>query len=119
VPAVRRKRGSQNKIARDVKNGIIDGAVAHGEDGKGKGGLVGYMRFCARRYPKQYMQLLGRLLPYNISADVASGAIATINIISVPEGHYVSVPQEVLERQPKVLEPPPQRTRARGRGRLR
>jgi hypothetical protein len=84
VPKVRTKRGTQNKITQDLRRGIIEGAVEHGEDGKGKGGLVGYLKFCARKHPKAYLGLLGKLLPYNISADVAAGTTATFNIIAVP-----------------------------------
>ena len=38
-----------------------------GEDGKGKDGLVGYLRKIARTQPKTYAALLGRLLPYQIT----------------------------------------------------
>lgn len=63
--------GSGNKIQRDLKLGLIHGAEKHGSDGNGLGGLFGYLEMCAATYPKQYMTLLGRLLPLQITATGA------------------------------------------------
>jgi hypothetical protein len=41
---IRRQKGTPNKITRDIKNGIVEAAVKLGSDGKGKDGLVGYLR---------------------------------------------------------------------------
>jgi hypothetical protein len=68
VPPVRRQKGTRNKITRDLKDGIIHGAVVHGSDGRGKGGLWGYLEMCARRFPKEYLWLLARLLPLDLRA---------------------------------------------------
>lgn len=88
----RRERGQHNKITRDLKEGIVTAAIQVGEDGKGKGGLVGYLRFLARKQPKAFSQLLGRVLPLQISATPGS-FIGSVNIIPVPPDKYLSAEQ--------------------------
>lgn len=99
VPPNRRPRqkGSLNKITRDIKNGIIDAAILHGEDGKGKGGLTGYLKMCATRHPKNYMRLIARVLPYTITAEIEANAmIHSVNIIPVPVKMFVPAEQVQL-----------------------
>jgi hypothetical protein len=87
---VRRARGTANRITRDIKNGIIEAAVALGSDGKGKGGLVGYLKFLGKRHPKAFAQLLGKLMPLQVSTDGVGVALGPINIIAVPADRYLS-----------------------------
>ena len=92
-PIVRRRKGTQNKIARDLRNGIIYGAAKHGSDGKGKNGLWGFLEFAARNYPKEYLKLLARLLPYTISADtkaLGSCGIGNVTIVAAPSDLFLS-----------------------------
>jgi hypothetical protein len=42
-------------------------AEAVGEDGEGLDGLVGYLTMAAKQYPKNFMYLLGRVLPYQVA----------------------------------------------------
>jgi hypothetical protein len=102
MPQHRKKPGTKNKITRDLKEAIIDAAVRHGSDGKGKGGLVGYLQFLATNYPKPFSSLLGRLLPLQVNGEVA-GFLATINITAVPEGHFLK-PEDFAQMLPL---PPP------------
>ena len=74
-----RSMGKQNKLTRDLKEGIIDAAVASGYDGKGKDGLAGYLKMLADKYPKQYTSLLGRMLPLQISGNLNT-FIGAVNI---------------------------------------
>ncbi|BBB99001.1 hypothetical protein [Bradyrhizobium elkanii] len=91
APKYSRQKGVLNKVTRDIKNGIIEGAIQHGYDGKGKGGLDGYLRMCATKYPKQYMRLLARVLPYTITAEIESRAlIASINVIPIPADLFLT-----------------------------
>ena len=76
-----RSMGKQNKLTRDLKEGIIDAAVASGYDGKGKDGLAGYLKMLADKYPKQYTSLLGRMLPLQISGNLNT-FIGAVNISS-------------------------------------
>jgi hypothetical protein len=64
--------------------------------GRTKGGLVGYCHHLAERHPKAYCGLLGKLLPFNLNANVASATVNEVRIISVPadeaiEGTLVGV----------------------------
>jgi hypothetical protein len=102
-PPIGRQKGNVAKVTRDLKAGIINGAIAHGADGEGLNGLDGYLQMCATRYPKQYMQLLGKLMPHVINADVSAPYIGAVNIVSIPSGRYLS--QQDIER---LREPPPQ-----------
>jgi hypothetical protein len=106
------RRGIQNKICRDLKEGLLEGAIRHGYDGNGLHGLVGYCHHLAERYPKTYGYLLGKLLPYNLNASVANTGISTVRIVSVPVGVHlnaeqlkrVEAGQSVLDLQPQPLE---------------
>jgi hypothetical protein len=95
-PGQGRVPGVVNKVTRDLKSGILDGAIAHGADGEGAGGLSGYLHMCATRYPRSYMQLLGKLLPLTLSNNGLTGATTTVNIVGIPTDHYLS--KEGLER---------------------
>jgi hypothetical protein len=92
-----------NKITRDLKNGLLDAAIAHGSDGEGAGGLQGYLLMCATRYPRSYMQLLGKLLPFNVAASVNSATINTVRIVSIPSGHFLSADQIARVEQGESL----------------
>jgi hypothetical protein len=89
-PGHGRRRGSVNKANRDLKNGLLTAAINLGRDGQGTGGLVGYCEFLGALHPKAFSQLLGKLLPFNVSAEVNSNYIASVNVISVPADHYLS-----------------------------
>ena len=86
--------GQLNKISRDLKLGIIEGAASHGYDGCGEGGLHGYLAMCAARYPKHYLALLAKLLPLNIGADVTARHISTVNIVAIPHDSYLA-PEDI------------------------
>lgn len=58
-----RPKGVGNKTTTTLKEAILLAAQAVGEDGKGKGGLEGYLRAVAKAEPKAYTSLLGRVLP--------------------------------------------------------
>lgn len=62
-----RAKGVPNKTTALLKDAIIQAAVAVGEDGKGKGELVGYCKFLAANEPKAFASLMGRVLPMQIT----------------------------------------------------
>jgi len=65
-----RKKGVPNKLTRTLKEAIVLAAEAEGSDGKGRDGLVGYLRSVARDRPAVYTQLLGKLLPLEVQAKL-------------------------------------------------
>jgi hypothetical protein len=87
-----------------VKETVIAGLAAIGSDGKGAGGLKGYVTFLGTRYPKQGARLLERLLPPSVVAvnnPSGSQQIGTVNIVSVPSGKFLSSEEmELTHEQP-------------------
>jgi len=64
-----RPKGAQNYFTRDVKEAIINACSRHGQDGKGKGGLEGYLFRLARDEPKTMGMLLRAVLPTQIAVE--------------------------------------------------
>ncbi|MBR1070233.1 hypothetical protein ABIF66_008851 [Bradyrhizobium japonicum] len=86
-PGPGRSKGSVNKVCRDLKLGIVDAAIALGEDGEGRGGLQGYLQFLGRNHVKAFSHLLGKVLPLTVGADGPGiSTVVAINITSVPAG---------------------------------
>jgi hypothetical protein len=93
-----RAKGLQNKICRDLKEGLIDAAIAHGADGLGAGGLHGYLFLLASEHRKTFAGLLCKLLPLNMTANVEKSLINEVRIISVPSGVHLS-PEQMARAQ--------------------
>jgi hypothetical protein len=63
-----RKPGSRNVVTTMLKDAVLIAAKELGEDGKGMGGLVGWLKRQARAYPEEYLRLLARILPLQVNA---------------------------------------------------
>jgi hypothetical protein len=107
-PGLGRRRGSVNKANRDLKNGLLTAAINLGRDGNGEGGLVGYCEFLGIYHPKAFSNLLGKLLPLNVTADVTTAPVA-INIIGVPHDRYLSA-DDIAKSRGEPYQPPPEVT---------
>jgi hypothetical protein len=59
----------QNKTPKTVGEAVVFAAADVGEDGLGKGGLVGYLRRMARTEPKIFAPLLVRVLANPITVE--------------------------------------------------
>lgn len=81
-----------NKITADLKQGIVGAAAELGYDGKGKGGVQGYLKMLAEDYPKQFTSLLGRVIPLQINASPGA-FIGAVNIVGVPTDRYLTAEQ--------------------------
>jgi hypothetical protein len=57
-------QGGGKKSVPDLHKTLILAAEAAGEDGRGRGGLVGYFRRWALTHPKSFVRLLDRVMPY-------------------------------------------------------
>jgi hypothetical protein len=64
-----RPKGSLNKTTATLKEAILKAAELSGRDGKGKDGLVGYLRRVADDEPKAFAGLLGRVLPLQVTGE--------------------------------------------------
>jgi hypothetical protein len=65
-----RKKGTPNKVGLTVKEGFIEAATRIGLDGKGFGGMVGFMIRAGLLKPASLMTQLGRLVPTEVSVGV-------------------------------------------------
>jgi hypothetical protein len=118
-PKIGRKKGVPNRVTADLKRGVVDAAIALGCDGNGTNGLQGFLMHLGWHHPKAFCGLLAKLLPLQISGDLQhSGGVATVNVISVPAGNYLtqedvarlSAPGLQLERAPQQAEETPAET---------
>ena len=57
-----RQRGTPNKFSAEHKKDILEAAHRVGEDANGTLGVVGYLRWVARRYPRIFCGMLGSVL---------------------------------------------------------
>lgn len=79
-PGSGRRPGSANVFTRLVKEAIVLAAEQVGSDGNGKGGLIGYLRAQARRYPEEYLKLLARLMPYQLVGPNDSAPVVKVEL---------------------------------------
>jgi hypothetical protein len=77
-PGPGRPKGSPNRITKALKDAIILAAQEAGYDGKGKDGLVGYLKHVADTDVKAFCGLLGRVLPLQLSGDQNGPVIVEI-----------------------------------------
>lgn len=61
-----RKVGTTTKTTRLIREAILIAAELEGQDGKGKGKLIGYMRRMAVEDMKAFAMLLGKVIPLQI-----------------------------------------------------
>ena len=84
--------GATNKLTRDLKECILQAAIEVGSDKKGKEGLLGYCKMAAMKHPKQYIGLLARVMPLQITGNIGA-VIGQVNIVTVPVDRYLA-PEE-------------------------
>lgn len=88
----------------DLRLLILDAAAAIGMDGAGRDGLLGYLKFAASTFPKQYMALLSKVLPLQIDSRSTVNVIEHVSIVSVPPDKYMPPPTTSI---PPTIEPMP------------
>lgn len=64
-----RQAGTPNKLTATVKEAVVLAAEQTGQDGKGKDGLIGYLKHVAATDVKAFAGLLGRVIPLQIGGD--------------------------------------------------
>jgi hypothetical protein len=89
----------------DLRLLILDAAAQIGLDGSGKEGLLGYLKFTATAFPKQYMALLSKVMPLQIDSRSTVNVIEHVNIVSVPSDRYM--PPKVIEHSAPAIVPDP------------
>jgi hypothetical protein len=110
-----KQRRAGDRLPRSVKEDVIAGLAAVGEDGEGKNGFRGYVAFLGRKYPKQAARLVERLLPPSVViANNNPGAqINKVTVVSIPSGQFLSSAEldrlkepHVIDHEPESLEAP-------------
>lgn len=61
-----------------LEKALIKAGSETGSDGVGKEGLLGYCKFLARRYPKTFATLLGKVLPLQVNMQVSQEPVRKI-----------------------------------------
>jgi hypothetical protein len=64
-----RSKGTRNKSTPLLKEATLAAANLCGQDGNGKGQLIGYLRMLAREHPAVFARLLTNILPMQINAE--------------------------------------------------
>lgn len=70
APGSGRKPGQKSRVTILLQETILLAAANVGADGKGKGELLGYLESAARRYPKQYLGLIAKVMPTKFEGTV-------------------------------------------------
>jgi hypothetical protein len=93
---VGRQKGAVNKTTRMLKEAILLAAEAVGENKKGKGKLVGYLMFLAKKHPETFSVLLGKLLPLQVNAkvDATSTLVDGTDVTKLPVGELAALYRE-------------------------
>jgi hypothetical protein len=96
-----KKKGTPNKLTRDLKAAILGALEAAG----GEEGSIGYLRLLAINNSSAFASLLGKCLPHTLSADESNGGLGVKMVferhIVWPDGH-----REIEGVTPKQLPAP-------------
>ena len=105
----RRAKGvPTNKLTTlDIQKGILEAANRVGSDGRGTGGWVGYLESAARKHPKYFLPLIGRMVSLDINESDESEGPMSINIVSVPSGHFFDADGNLFARDAIATETKP------------
>ena len=76
------RKGCPNKTTAALKEAILQAAQAVGSDGKGKEGLVGYLKRVAQKDVKAFSSLLGKVLPLQVTGE-DGGPVKTEGTLNV------------------------------------
>jgi hypothetical protein len=96
-----RPKGSLNRFSRNLQEALLEAAQRLGRDGKGEGGLIGYLMWLARKDPKSYAMLLRALMPAEVKATLTVKPLLTPEE-AVAEMRARGLPTELIEHLTKV-----------------
>lgn len=100
--------GSRNRTTRILKEAVLLAAEQVGENGRGRGGLVGYLRKIARTEPRAFCALLQRVLPMQVTAKIDIDSALRERYHSVQEAQRalreLGVPVRRLYQRSEVIE---------------
>lgn len=79
-PGAGRPKGSTGAVNKLLKEAVIEAAAAVGEDGEGKGELVGYLTARAKDQQAAFMALLGKVMPMQVAGTDEDGEPTAVTI---------------------------------------
>lgn len=77
-----RPPGAPNRITATIREAALIAAERVGSDGNGADGLIGYLTKQATECPAQFLALLGKILPLQLTGD-GGGAVQTVSRIEI------------------------------------
>jgi hypothetical protein len=77
-----RPKGSLNKTTATLKEAILKAAELSGNNGKGKDGLIGYLKRVADEDVKAFAGLLGRVLPLQVTGEGGGSVKLEVEFVS-------------------------------------
>ena len=105
-----RKPGTQNATPKLLKDCILMAAELSGQDGEGKGGLVGLLLRMATEDLRAFAMLLGRVLPLqqiesrnDVPAEVVYRSVEEVQRELEERGIRLDVLARALQRRPSTL----------------
>ena len=100
-----RPKGIPNRLSRDIRSAILSAAEQVGEDGDGRGGLVGYCRMLAKRHPKSFSHMLQKLIPIQVKQDGTMVLpVGKVTIVPIKAGSFLSNQQLGLMGRPMTID---------------
>src|SRR5439155_19450975 len=101
-----RKKGVRNRTSLLLKEAILQAATLVGQDGKGKDGLVGYLKMLAVRERAVYARLLEKVLPMQVDVEDRTVKMYTAEKAAMRlRERGLPVPPMLLQVSSKALKP--------------
>jgi hypothetical protein len=94
--AVGQKRG-RHKTTEMMKTLVMDAAGDLGWDGKGKDGTRGWLRRQAKEHPRDYLKLMGKLMPQYIAFEMRTQINAMFRMATERSYESVAEARRALE----------------------
>jgi hypothetical protein len=101
--------GTPNKTTALLKECILQAAEIHGQDGKGKGGLIGFLLNIAEKDLRAYAMLLSRVMPLQVDhrkevkVEVTYRSVEEIQEELAQRGIRLDLLARALYTKPKLL----------------
>jgi hypothetical protein len=91
------RKGKPNRVTDMMRTLVMDAAGDLGYDGKGKNGARGYLRRQAEKYPRDYLKLMGKMLPTWLMLEMRTQMNALIGTSTERSYETVEEAERALE----------------------
>lgn len=104
IRGVGRPKGAMNKLPRELREAVMAAAELHGLDGKGTGGLTGYMFLLASVERQVFGGLLGKMLPMTLNIGISARRVEdrTIPLAERQERFYNTIREMRIGTTPRL-----------------